>query len=97
VSIRLYKESLDLEGVKIFEKKEDTNTFSALAFQRETTIFLVDLVIPVNPVVPVVPMAPVDIPRDIAVGHKRPAWARQTLQEVESHPAESHAAPQGTS
>ena len=31
--------------------------------QRETTIDLVD------------PVAPVDVPRDIAVGHKRPAWA----------------------
>ena len=51
--------------------------------QRETTIILVD---------PVVPADPVDIPKDIAVGHKRPAWARQTLQE-----AEGHATPQGTS
>jgi hypothetical protein len=32
------------------------------------------------------------MPRDIAVGHKRHVWARQTLQE-----AEGHAAPQGTS
>jgi hypothetical protein len=47
--------------------------------QRETTIIPVDLV------------APVDILRDIAIGHKRPAWARQTLQE-----AEGHATPQGT-
>jgi hypothetical protein len=52
------------------------------AVQRETTIVAVDLVVPV---------APVDVPRDIAVGHKRPAWARQTLQE-----AEGHAAPQDT-
>jgi hypothetical protein len=51
--------------------------------QRETTII---------PVVLADPVAPVDISRDIAVGHKRPAWARQTLQE-----AEGHAAPQGTS
>jgi hypothetical protein len=35
------------------------------AVQRETVID------PVDPVVP-----PVDVPRDIAVGHKRPAWAR---------------------
>jgi hypothetical protein len=48
--------------------------------QRETTI------------IPTDPVAPVDIPRDIAVGHKRPVWARQTLQE-----AEGHATPQGTS
>jgi hypothetical protein len=32
------------------------------------------------------------MPRDIAVGHKRHVWARQTLQE-----AEGHATPQGTS
>jgi hypothetical protein len=47
--------------------------------QRETTI------------IPVDPIALVDIPRDIATGHKKPIWARQTLQEVEGH-----AAPQGT-
>jgi hypothetical protein len=33
----------------------------------------------------------VDVPRDIAVGRKRPAWARQTLQE-----AKGHATPCGT-
>jgi hypothetical protein len=37
--------------------------------QRETVIDPVDLVDPV---------APVDVPRNIAVGHKRPTWARQT-------------------
>jgi hypothetical protein len=36
---------------------------------RETTI------IPFDPVVPADPVATVDIPRDIAVGHKRPVWA----------------------
>jgi hypothetical protein len=49
--------------------------------QRETIIDPIDLVDPV---------APVDVPRDIVVGHKRPAWALQTLEE-----AEGHAAPQG--
>ena len=48
------------------------------AVQRETTI------------VPVDPVVLVDVPRDIAVGHKRPAWARHTLQE-----AEGHATPRG--
>jgi hypothetical protein len=52
------------------------------AVQRETTIVLVD---------PVDPVALVDVPRDIAVGHERPAWAGKTLQE-----AEGHATPQGT-
>jgi hypothetical protein len=37
------------------------------------------------------PVALVDVPRDIAVSHKRHVGARQTLQE-----AEGHAAPQGT-
>jgi hypothetical protein len=37
------------------------------------------------------PVAPVDVPRDIAVGRKRPTWARQTLQE-----AEGYATPHGT-
>jgi hypothetical protein len=67
------------KGVKLFEKKEETVPFPPSAVQRETVIDLVD------------PIAPVDVPRDIAVGQKRPAWARQTLQE-----AEGHAAPRGT-
>jgi hypothetical protein len=50
--------------------------------QRETSIDVVD---------PVDPIGPTDVPRDIAVGHKRPTWDRQTLQE-----AEGHAAPRGT-
>jgi hypothetical protein len=41
------------------------------AVQRETAIDPVD------------PIAPVDVPKDIVAGHKRTAWARQTLQEVE--------------
>jgi hypothetical protein len=28
---------------------------------------------------------PVDVPRDIAVDHKRLVWARKTLQEAEGH------------
>jgi hypothetical protein len=49
------------------------------AGQRETTI------------IPIDPVSLVDIPIDIVVVHKRPAWARQTL-----HEAEGHVAPQGT-
>jgi hypothetical protein len=79
LSFRLQRESLDSEGVKLFEKKEETIPSPPSTVQRETTIDPVD------------PVAPVDAPRDIAVGHKRPAWARQTLQE-----AEGHAAPRGT-
>jgi hypothetical protein len=40
---------------------------------------------------PVDHVSPVDIPRDISVVHKMPAWDRQTLQEVKGH-----ASPQGT-
>jgi hypothetical protein len=49
--------------------------------QRET----VDSIDPIHPV------PPVDVPRDIAVGWKRPTWTRQTLQE-----AERHVSPRGT-
>jgi hypothetical protein len=46
------------------EIESDTIPSPPSAVQRETTI---------DPVDPVDPVAPVDIPRDIAVGHKRPA------------------------
>jgi hypothetical protein len=46
---------------------------------------------PIDPIDLVDIVAPVDVPRDIAVGRKRPTWACQTLQE-----AEGHAAPRGT-
>jgi hypothetical protein len=64
------------------EIDSETVTFPPSTVQRETTIIPVDLVDPVSLV---------DILRDIAVGHKRPIWARQTLQE-----AEGHTVPQGT-
>jgi hypothetical protein len=57
------------------EKKEETIPSSPSTIKRETITDLVD------------PVAPVDLPKDIAVGQKRPAWARQTLQEVEGHVA----------
>jgi hypothetical protein len=49
--------------------------------QRETDIIPADSV------------APVDMPRDIAVGHKRPAQARQTLQGAEEHTSPSRHIP----
>jgi hypothetical protein len=54
------------------------------AVQKET-------IEPIDPIDPVDSVAPVDVPRDIAAGRKRLAWAHQTLQE-----AEGHAAPHGT-
>jgi hypothetical protein len=43
----------------------------------------IELVETIEPVDPVDPIDHVDVPRDIAVGRKRPAWAHRTLQEVE--------------
>jgi hypothetical protein len=61
-----------------------------LAVQRETDIVLDEPTTPVDPITPVDSVAPSNIPRDITIGHKRLAWARQTLEE-----AEGHKAPQG--
>jgi hypothetical protein len=55
-----------------------------ITFQRET-------IEPVDQIGHVDPIALVNIPRDIAIGRKRPAWACQTLQEVEGN-----ATPRGT-
>jgi hypothetical protein len=49
------------------EKKEETVPSPPSTVQRETII---------DPVDPVDLVAPVDVPRDIAVGQKRHAWAR---------------------
>ena len=54
------------------EKNEETVPSPPSAVHREIVTDLVD---------PVDLIAPVDVPRDIVVGQKRPAWARQTLQE----------------
>jgi hypothetical protein len=62
LSFRLQRESLDSEGVKLIEKERQYHSSSS-AVQRKIAIDTVDPVVPVN------------IPRDIAVGHKRPVWA----------------------
>jgi hypothetical protein len=64
------------------EKKEETIPSPPSSIQRETFIDPIDRVDPIYPFY---------VPRDIAVGQKRPAWARQNLQE-----AEGHATPRGT-
>jgi hypothetical protein len=73
------------------EIDSETKPSPPSAIQREIDIILVDPVAPVDPVVLDDPVAPSDMPKDITVGHKRPTWARQTLQE-----AEGHKSPQGT-
>jgi hypothetical protein len=55
-----------------------------ITFQRET-------IEPIDQIGLVDPVALVNVPRDIAIGRKRPAWAHQTLQEEEGH-----ATPRGT-
>jgi hypothetical protein len=60
------------------------------AVQRETDIIPDDPTTPVDLVAPLDSVPPSNIPRDIIVGHKRPAWALKTLEE-----AEGHKAPQG--
>jgi hypothetical protein len=45
------------------------------AVQRETDIILDEPIAPVDPVAPADSVSPNNIPRDITVGHKRPAWA----------------------
>jgi hypothetical protein len=46
-----------------------------------------EIVEPIDPFDPVDPIAPVDVPKDIVVGRKRPAWDHQTLQEEKGHVA----------
>ena len=50
-----------------------------------------DIIDPIDPIGIVDPIALVDVPRDIAVGWKRPTWAHHTL-----HEAEGHETPHGT-
>jgi hypothetical protein len=77
----VFEEEIAFQRSRESQMEIDSETIPSppSAVQRETNI------IPVDPVVPADPVAPVDMPRDIAVGHKRPTWARQTLQEAEGH------------
>jgi hypothetical protein len=58
---------------------------SPLVVQRETNIIPGEPTTPVDPIALVDSVSPSNIPRDITVGHKRHAWARQTLEEEEGH------------
>jgi hypothetical protein len=53
--------------------------------QRETNIIPDEPTALVDPVSPTDSISPSNIPRYITVGHKIPAWARQTLEEEEGH------------
>jgi hypothetical protein len=55
------------------EIDSETIPYPTSTVHRETRI------IPVDPVLPVLSVSPVDMPKDIAVGNKRPAWAQQNL------------------
>jgi hypothetical protein len=59
--------------------------------QREIYIIPNDPIDPVDPIIPADSVSLSNIPSDITVGHKRPAWSQKTLQE-----AEGHKSPQGT-
>jgi hypothetical protein len=85
-----FEEEIAFQRSKESQMEIDSETMPSppLVVQRETDIIPVS---PVDPIVPADPVAPIDMSRDIIVGHKRSAWARQTLQE-----AEGHKAPQGT-
>jgi hypothetical protein len=50
--------------------------------QRETYIVPDEPTTPIDPVPPADSVAPSNVPRDITIGHKRPAWARQTIEEA---------------
>jgi hypothetical protein len=67
------------------EIDRETRPSPPSTIHRETNI------IPYDPVVPANLVAPSNIPKDITIGHKRPAWAQQTLQETEGNKS-----PQGT-
>jgi hypothetical protein len=58
--------------------------------QRDKDIIPYEPTAPVYPIAPSNSVSPRNIPRDIIVGYKRHAWARQTLEE-----AEGHKSPQG--
>ena len=77
----IFEEEIAFQRSRESQMEIDNDTIPSppSAVQRETVIEPVD------------PVAPVDVPRDIAIGHKRPTWAQRTLQE-----AEGHATPRGT-
>jgi hypothetical protein len=52
---------------------------------RNTPLVQRETIEPIDQIDRVDPIAAVNIPRDIVVGRKRPAWSRQNLQEEEGH------------
>jgi hypothetical protein len=83
ISKDVFEEEVAFQRSREAQMEIDSETMPSppSTVQRETYIILVDPVAPVDLVVPFDPVSPSDMPRDITVGHKRPACARQTLQE----------------
>jgi hypothetical protein len=50
--------------------------------QREKNIITDESTSPVDPVAPADYDAPRNLPRNVTSGHKRPAWAHETLEEA---------------
>jgi hypothetical protein len=70
--VRIFEEDIAFRRSRESQMDIDSETIPSppSTVQRETTI------VPVNSVDPVAPVAPVDVFRDIAVSHKKHAWAR---------------------
>jgi hypothetical protein len=84
-----FEEEVAFQKSKEAQMEIDSETMPSppSTVQRETDIIPNDPVALVDPVVPADSVAPSNIPKDITIGHKRPAWAQQTLQEAEGHKA----------
>jgi hypothetical protein len=69
-----FEEEITFQSSRESQMEIDSKTMPSLpsAVQRETNIIPIA---PVDPVVLADPVAPIDMPKDITVGHKRPAWA----------------------
>jgi hypothetical protein len=65
----------------------DTIPSSHSEIQRETDSVPDEPTTQIDSAPPTDSVAPSNVPRDITVRHKRPAWAHQTLEEAERHKA----------
>ena len=67
-----------IHGQRQIEVSRDVTFEEEVSFKRSRGSHM-----EIDPIDPIDLVAPVNVPRDIAVGQKRPTWARQTLQEAE--------------